>query len=161
MNDRYLFRAKRVDTGEWVEGNLVWSYDADDDYKAIIIPTTDSNMFTRGGARGDLGFENWFRVDQSTICQCTGLKDKDGKMIWENDVMVANLDDDYPEDETYIRILWLESGFCSKEKGSKDIAPVDKFDRERFEVIGNIFDNPLLNKREKTYCCKDSNDYER
>ena len=69
MNDRYLYRAKRTDNGEWVEGNLVWSDDADNDYKAIIIPSVNSNMFTRGGARGDLGFENWYRVDPSTICR--------------------------------------------------------------------------------------------
>ena len=149
MNDRYLYRAKRTDNGEWVEGNLVWSDDADDDYKAIIIPTTGSNMFTRGGSNGDLGFEKWYRVDPSTICQCTGLKDKNGKLIWENDIMVAHLDDAYPEDETYIRILWYESGFCSKEKGSEDISPIDKFDQEHFEVCGNIFDNPELLESEE------------
>ena len=69
IEDRYLYRAKRIDNGEWVEGNLVWSDDADNDYKAIIIPSVNSNMFTRGGARGDLGFENWYRVDPSTICR--------------------------------------------------------------------------------------------
>ena len=58
--------------------------------------------------------------------------------------MVAHLDDDYTEDETYIRILWYESGFCSKEKGSEDISPIDKFDQEHFEVSGNIFDNKEL-----------------
>ena len=69
MNDRYLFRAKRIDNGEWVIGSLVLSDDADEEYKAIIIPSVNSNMFTRGGARGDLGFENWYRVDPSTICR--------------------------------------------------------------------------------------------
>ena len=141
MNDRYLYRAKRTDNGEWVEGNLVWPDDAVDDYKAIIIPTTDSNMFTRGGARGDLGFENWCRVDPSTICQCTGLKDKNGKLIWENDIMVAHLDDKFPEDTTYTRVVWDNNGFCTKEQGSEDISPLDKFDQEHFEVCGNIFEN--------------------
>ncbi len=142
MEERYLFKAKRVDNGEWVTGNLVWSNDSEDDYKAIIIPTNKSNMFTKDDANGDLGFENWHKVNENTLCQCTGLKDKNGKLIWENDIMVAHLDDDYPEDETYIRILWRGSGFCSRENGSKYITPVDKFDQEHFEVIGNIFDNP-------------------
>ena len=144
MNDRYLYRAKRTDNGEWVEGNLVWSDDADDDYKAIIIPTTDSNMFTRGGARGDLGFENWCRVDPSTICQCTGLKDKNGKLIWENDILVGYLDDMYPENATYAQVIWDKNGLYTKEKDSDDISLMDEFDEKYFEVCGNIFDNPEL-----------------
>ena len=63
--------------------------------------------------------------------------------------MVAHLDEDYPEDETYIRIMWCENGFCSIENGSKDIAPIDKFDREHFEVCGNIFDNKELLESEE------------
>lgn len=149
MNDRYLYRAKRTDNGEWVEGNLVWSDDADDDYKTIIIPTTDSNMFTRGGARGDLGFENWCRVDPSTICQCTGLKDKNGKLIWENDILVGYLDDMYPENATYAQVIWDKNGFYTKEQDSDNISLMDKFDEKYFEVCGNIFDNPeLLEARE-------------
>ena len=129
MEDRYLFKAKELDDGEWVQG-------------ALLLHDTDAaTIFNQHPADGSLqGFE----VDQSTICQCTGLKDKNGKLIWENDIMVAHLDENYPEDETYIRILWNGSGFCTKEKGSEDTLPIDKFDQEHFEVVGNIFGNAEL-----------------
>ena len=130
MKDRYLFKAKRIDNGEWVVGYIA-RYGHTGKEKYYIIPSYASDLYA-------------IEVDPSTICQCTGLKDKNGNMIWENDIMVAHLDDAYPEDETYIRILWYESGFCSKEKGSEDISPIDKFDQEHFEVCGNIFDNPEL-----------------
>ena len=135
MEDRYLFKAKRLDNEEWVQGYLV--YDNRDELYRIIMEI----QYSTGTC---ITTDNAPRVDSSTICQCTGLKDKNGKLIWENDIMVAHLDEDYPEDETYIRILWYEIGFCSKEKGSEDISPIDKFDQEHFEVCGNIFDNPEL-----------------
>ena len=134
MEDRYLFKAKRLDNGEWAKGSLITCEDGtckiatrylDDSANiAILICVYD--------------------VDRDTICQCTGLKDKNGKLIWENDIMVAHLDEDYPEDETYIRILWCGNGFCSIENGSEDITPIDKFVRDYFEVCGNIFDNAEL-----------------
>lgn len=137
MEDRYLFRAKRIDNGEWVFGHYVKGLDM---YaKEVHLIFELATIFYSSGET-----DGWYEVDPSTICQCTGLKDKNGKLIWENDIMVAHLDEDYPEDETYIRILWHRSGFCSKENGSKDITPVDKFDQEHFEVCGNIFDNPEL-----------------
>ena len=135
MEDRYLFKAKRIDNGEWVTGQYVKGLDMyDKEVHLIFEPNT---MFYSSGET-----DGWYKVDTSTICQCTGLNDKNGNLIWENDIMVAHLDDAYPEDKTYIRVLWLGSGFCSKEKGSEDISPIDKFDQEHFEVCGNIFDNP-------------------
>ena len=137
MEDRYLFKAKRIDNGEWEIGSL------------IALPTGEYEISNKCNNPPDCD-HIWnkvvitHKVKPSTICQCTGLKDKNGKLIWENDIMVAHLDDAYPEDETYIRILWYESGFCSKEKGSEDISPIDKFDQEHFEVCGNIFDNTEL-----------------
>lgn len=128
MKGRYLFKAKRVDNGEWMIGNLI---------------QTDDGIYIIQNYIPQYLIKN-YEVDPSTICQCTGLKDKNGKLIWENDIMVAHLDDDYPEDETYIRIMWHGSGFCSKENGSEDIIPIGKFEREHFEVCGNIFDNPDL-----------------
>ena len=139
MEDRYLFKAKRLDNGEWAEGHYITNEkDPNHAYIGYLFGVVD----------GMVHDTDIVEVIPSTICQCTGLKDKNGKLIWENDIMVAHLDDNYPEDETYIRILWFWSGFCSIENGSKDITPVDKFDQEHFEVICNIFDNPeLLIKR--------------
>ena len=131
MNDRYLYRAKRTDNVEWVEGYYCRKFKwAADKYPVPAIQEKDIFSFRM--------------VDQTTICQCTGLKDKNGKLIWENDIMVAHLDDRFPEDATYTRVVWNNNGFCTKEQGSEDISPLDKFDQEHFEVCGNIFDNPEL-----------------
>ena len=129
MEDRYLFRGKTI-IGDWVQG---------------FLASKDDKWYIGNKAGRPLAFE----IRPETICQCTGLKDKNGKLIWENDVMTAHLDDDYPEDETYIRILWHGSGFYSKEKGSEDMLQVGEFDQEYFEVCGNIFDNPELSESEE------------
>ena len=146
MEDRYLFKGKRIDNGEWVQGNLVWSDDTDDDYKAVIIPTTNSNMFTRGGARGDLGFENWCRVDPSTICQCTGLKDKNGKLIWENDVVgfwdTYSTENGHAEMDCIGKVVWDDETISFQVTNRLYAESYEVLDE--CSVIGNIFDNPEL-----------------
>ena len=146
MEDRYLFREKRIDNGEWVQGNLVWSDDTDDDYKAVIIPTTNSNMFTRGGARGDLGFENWCRVDPSTICQRTGLKDKNGKLIWENDVVgfwdTYSTENGQAEMDCIGKVVWDDETISFQVTNRLYAESYEVLDE--CSVIGNIFDNPEL-----------------
>jgi uncharacterized phage protein (TIGR01671 family) len=144
MENRYLSRGKRIDNGEWVKGNLIRSNDAEVGYEAIIIPTNDSNMYTRGGDRGDLGFENWHKVDKDTICRCTGREDKNGKLIFENDILSGHIDVEFPEDETRKRVVWHENGWCANEPGYDDYEALDDFDSENFEVIGNMIENPEL-----------------
>lgn len=142
MEDRYLFKSKRVDDGEWVQGNLIQSCDATDGWEAIIIPTKNSNMFTKHIKRGygNLGFENWYRVDPSTICQCTGLKDKNGKLIWENDIVVCR---DFTE-EKYV-IAWKQDEACFEyQQYGCSIMNFEQLSGCEVEVIGNILDNAGL-----------------
>lgn len=124
-----LFKAKRIDNGEWVKG-------------AVLFHDTDATtIFNQHMGDGSLqGFE----VNPSTICQCTGLKDKNGKKIWENDILMAHLDESYPEDTTYETVEWGVAGWVTHEANSTDREYLDKFDLEHFEVVGNIFDNPEL-----------------
>lgn len=151
-----LFKAKRIDNGEWVEGNIILSKDADEEYKAIIIPSVNSNMFTEDSGNEDLGFENWYKVDQSTICQYTGLTDKNGQKIWENDVVKCI---DKNSDSEFIGVVefgnpnsFYSWGYQLKHiKGDKPNLDILLWiDMEETgatcEVIGNLFDNPQLLK---------------
>ena len=137
MKDRYLYRAKQKGNEEWITGQYVKGLDMyDKEVHLIFEPATI--LYSSGETDG------WSEIDPATICQCTGLKDKNGKLIWENDIMVAHLDDYYPKDKTYAKILWRKNGFYIIENGSEDISPIDKFDQDHFEVCGNIFDNAEL-----------------
>jgi uncharacterized phage protein (TIGR01671 family) len=144
MNDRYLFKAKRVDNGEWVQGNLIQSCDATDGWESIIIPAKNSNMFAKhiGHGYGNLGFENWYRVNPSTICRCTGSKDKNGELIYENDIM-KNKHNSY-------RVVWdNEEGSWMLELDSVSLYGLGEANSKKYEVIGNIFDNPQLLESEE------------
>lgn len=134
MEDRYLFKAKRLDNEEWVQGYLfgIW------EKRYILYGTTND-------------IPNMIEVDPSTICQCTGLKDKNGKLIWENDI--CDRKEEYPEIVKYNNGDWTldysyskgkESGYCYCNLGFYAL------ERKCVEVIGNIFDNPeLLESEEK------------
>ena len=139
MNDRYLYRAKRTDNGEWVKGFYFCMEHTDKRHAHhFIIPLGVS--LEKGTPIEKIQVE----VDPSTICQCTELKDKNGNLIWENDILVGHLDDEYPDDETYEKVIWRKSGFNTVEQGSDDVSELDDFTEQNFEVVGNIFDNPEL-----------------
>lgn len=135
MNREILFRAKRKDNGEWVEGNLITN-ERNENQKYIGYIFDERN--------GVIEDFDLVEVIPDTLCQYTGLTDKNGKKIWENDILKANLDESYPEDITYIKILWNECRFCVNENYSTDIWTLEKWDAEHFQVCGNIFDNPDL-----------------
>ena len=117
MEDRHLYRGKRTLTDN------MWVYW--DGFSGVQPNTV---------------------IEEETICQCTGLKDKNGKLIWENDILSGHIDDEFPEDETRKRVVWHENGWCTNEPSCDDYEELDDFDSENFEVIGNMIDNPELLK---------------
>lgn len=130
-----LFRAKRMDNEKWVEGNYVEKYDLLG--KRHLILYVDN-------------YVRWKCVEivPETLCQFTGLYDKNGKKIWENDILMAHLDESYPEDATYETVEWNVAGWVAHEANSTDRQYLDEFDLKHFEVVGNIFDNPELLQEE-------------
>lgn len=134
-----LFKAKRVKNGEWIEGSLI-DLDIDSGYCYIVPPYKQASTLPIGFLITD-GME---LVIPETICQFTGLCDKNGKKIWENDILMAHLDESYPEDATYEAVEWGVAGWVMHEANSIDRQYIDEFDLEHYEVVGNIFDNKEL-----------------
>ena len=85
MEDRYLFRAKRIDNWKWVVGYYTY-------YPDGMNNTKDTKSVIRDTS---VNPNKLYFVDPSTICKCTGLKDKNGKLIWENDI--CDRKEIYPE----------------------------------------------------------------
>lgn len=127
------FRGKRIDNGEWAYGSLAETHG-----KLFIgIPTTPDNP---------VYMMDWHEVDPDTVGQFTGLLDKNGKEIYEGDIISLR---DYIAEVRWNSNL---SAFCIRfsfesELGIKPLGSwIDR--RRRCNVIGNIHDNPeLLNEK--------------
>lgn len=93
MNREILFKAKRKDNGEWVEGYYVYCRK-----RRYILQILNK----------EIGFDEreneWIEIDPGTICQYTGLTDERGQKIWENDI--CNRKEKYPEIVTYNKGDW-------------------------------------------------------
>lgn len=138
-----LFKAKQIDNGEWIEGSLI-DLDIDSGYCYIVQPYKKASILPIIFLITD----RMKLVDPETLCQFTGLYDKNGNKIWENDILMAHLDKSYPEDVTYETIEWGVAGWVAHEANSIDRQYLDEFDLEHYEVVGNIFDNKELLQEE-------------
>lgn len=122
-----LFKAKRIVSGEWVIGSLFI-----EGKRAEIV---------RGTCNG-IGIEG-VEVKKETICQYTGLTDKNGCKIWEGDILIA-IDPYYPNEKFYLKYDKEVISFIGIYIGFEKLFHVHKELLENCEVIGNIFDNKEL-----------------
>lgn len=137
MENRFLFRAKRTDTGEWVEGffvpfagddkNRFWQIKKVDDIKKPSISQT-------------------VRVNPSTICQCTGLKDKNSKLIWEKDIVgfwdTYSTENGQAEADCIGKVVWDDETISFQVTNRLCAESYEVLDE--CSVIGNTIDNPEL-----------------
>jgi uncharacterized phage protein (TIGR01671 family) len=142
-----LFKAKRIDNGEWVEGNLVFLFPKKV-HEAFIIPIKFGNAFMQL-REGDLGFRCWYKVDKETICQFTGLYDKNGNKIWENDIVTCQTR--YGGDIGKVVfhngkfcVLWNSTYHYSRNGKCENYYDINA----KNSVKGNVFDNPELLQEE-------------
>lgn len=114
-----LFRGKSIDDGSWVYGLLTKNLHGD-----ICIIPYDSTFL--------------YRINLKTLGQYTGVKDKDGEKIFEGDVIKCTMIYDvgcYPHFETETKeVKYIEGCFI----------PLYDCERNTYQVIGNIYDNPEL-----------------
>ena len=132
-----LFRGKRIDNGEWVEGCLIHKKSSVGDKTLSLIVGSaewdnDSDFFH---------LCNTHRIIPETIGQYTGLTDKNGNKIFEGDIIKLFLDDGIETgvirySETACRFMFYENNIMGYGFDNTCI----------FEIIGNIHDNPELLK---------------
>ena len=143
MEDRYLFKAKFDDSDRWVKG---WLVKINDNY--FIIPGYASKI-----SAFCFSASNIIEVKKDTICQCTGLKDKNGKLIWENDIVKGKYYDNGKSHRHIGQVKYIYEAY--KVVGVKQYTGYHAHLDGSYEVIGNIFDNKELLESED----KDENNY--
>lgn len=138
-----LFRAKRIDDGEWAEGyyammgkgNLIRHYIVQNCALTGLFEDPEDNMYF-----------NDVEIDPETLRQYICMNDKNGNRIWENDIVKHEVSD------TIGTVKWYQEdyvGWCVDDI----VIDEQQFTYEMWnecEVIGNIFDNPELLKGDQS-----------
>ena len=127
------FRGKRLDNGEWIYGDLLENQGRNFIYHATSESTIEDND---DGRIVVVAVE----VDYNTVGQYTGLKDKNGREIWEGDVLTDKFGS--------IGVVEWQNGCFVVNFGDVDVFQIsDCFDDSyQMWVIGNIHDNPEMLK---------------
>ena len=131
-----IFKAKRKDNGEWVEGYYL-------NVAKINHFICTGKIKLNGAVKGILAPE-MYEIDPDTLCQYTGLTDKNGEKIWENDIVQAWSEGSNAIGKVIRRVDGLYIMYPAYQKKEFWGLYPNKNGKTTVEVIGNIFDNPEL-----------------
>lgn len=132
-----VFRGKRIDNGEWVEGHLA-AHD-------LIAPDYPEDTYNATGEYcGQTPYVGFIGVHPATIGQYTGMRDSNGRQIFEGDILFF----DYIGENLGVRgkatVVFQEGKFGVLWGYRKELVALDGFANVMVEVIGNIYDNNEL-----------------
>ena len=122
MEDRFLFRGKRKDNGEWIQGYLygIWE-----------------RRYILWGMTNDI--PDMVEVDPATVCQCTAMPDKNKKLVFEHDIVWDS------DERAFYEIIWNQEDMCwNVEDADGHKSEFEECYGSTIEVNGNRFDNPEL-----------------
>ena len=120
-----IFRGKRADNGEWIEGSLLGIDWCDKPSTYSIAPNTPVSVF--------------YSVIPETVGQFTGLTDKNGKRIFEGDIVSL-----VKHDSLIYKVVYVPCRYELVNSKGVNCFVLDIYKSENIEVIGNIHDNPEL-----------------
>lgn len=135
MDYEILFRGKRLDNGEWIEGFYVHLRDG---------KGNESHRIYTGYAETDCDdfYPDWFEVDPATVGRYIGVKDKNGAMIFEGDAIRCL--EKHMKGQCFE--VWWSKGCCgfSAGRGIRTRPNLNQATVQHYEIAGNIHDNPEL-----------------